>query len=104
MATPSTIKIEGIDYAKVYKHWDGNPESMLEWLKDFNENFTKNRGNDPEYKFAQLLRFSSKYADKYNLDKDDYLGWGVIKYDDSYGEDYEYILHKDGTVSYKKMF
>ena len=54
MATRCTIKIEGIDYAKVYKHWDGYPDATLRWLEEFNRNFSKNRGDDPAYKLAQL--------------------------------------------------
>ncbi len=69
MATRCTIKIENIDYAKVYKHWDGYPEHMLQWLTEFNVDFSKNRGDDAAYKFAQLLRSSVRDDDRYHLDK-----------------------------------
>ena len=101
MATRCSIKIEGIDFAKIYKHWDGYPEAMLKWLEEFNKDFTKKRGDDPEYKFAQLLRSSSRDAEKYELDSSKYTGWGVIPYNEDYGVDYEYILHKNGNVTYK---
>jgi hypothetical protein len=42
MATRAVIKIEGVDYASIYKHYDGYPEGMLPWLKDFN----KTNGNN----------------------------------------------------------
>ena len=103
MATRCTIKIEGVDYAKCYKHFDGYPEATLKWLEDFNKDFNKNRGNDPEYKFAQLLRSSVRNAKKYDLDKSKYTGWGVISYNEYYGEEYEYTLHKDGSVTYKEI-
>ena len=108
MSTNCVIKIEGIDFACLYKHYDGNPEATLKWLEDFNERFNEQRGDDPDYKFAQLIRSSSKYADKYNLDPSEYTGWGIIpidKIDDipsiSYHYEYIYILHDNGTVTYK---
>jgi hypothetical protein len=103
MATRSTIKIEGIDFAKVYKHWDGYPDAMNGWLIDFNTKFTRNRGDDPEYKFAQLLRSSINDASKYNLDPSTETGWGVVGYNENFGEEYEYTLHADGSITYKKI-
>lgn len=100
MATRCTIKIEGINYAKVYKHWDGYPDATLKWLEEFNRNFVSNRGDDPEYKFAQLLRNSIRDCFIYNLDPSQYTGWGVVAYDED-KQDYEYTLHKDGKVTYK---
>lgn len=103
MSTRSTIKIEGVNFAKVYKHSDGYPEGMLGWLEAFNTSFNTNRGDDPEYKFAQLLRFSKQYADDFGLDPSNYTGWGVIPFDAVAGEEYEYTLHSDGSVSYKQV-
>ena len=103
MGTACTIKIENVKYAKLYKHFDGYPEGTLNWLEDFNKDFVENRGIDPEYKFAQLLRDSAINAEKYKLDNSEYTGWGIIKYDVSYGEEYEYILKNDGSVKYKKV-
>lgn len=105
MATRATIKIEGITFAKVYKHWDGYPEHMMAWLITFNQNFFENRGDDPEYKFAQLLRFTKKptIEQDYKLDASDFTGWGVIEYNSDCGADYEYTLKADGTVSYEVL-
>ena len=103
MATRCTIKIEGVDYAKVYKHWDGYPDATLKWLEEFNRNFTNNRGDDPIYKFAQLLRSSARDAEKYNLDASLHTGWGVVGFDEHWGAEFEYTLHKDGSVTYKLM-
>jgi hypothetical protein len=103
MATRSTIKIEGINYAKAYKHYDGNPGSMLPWLVKFNQDFAENRGGDPEYKFAQLLRSSVRDAGAYDLDNSLHTGWGVVEGDRDCGEAYEYTLKKDGSVSYKQL-
>jgi len=104
MATRCTIKIEGVDYAKVYKHWDGYPEATLKWLEDFNRHFTKKRGfDDPQYKFAQLLRSSIRNAKTYELDVSDVTGWGVVPYDADYGQEYEYTLKDDGSVTYKEV-
>ena len=98
MATRATIEIQGISFAKVYKHWDGYPASMTDWLKDFNKSFTEKRGIDPEYKFAQLLRFSAKHAEEYDLDNSEFTGWGVIPYSNDVGEEYSYVLKEDGDI------
>lgn len=103
MGTRSCVKIEGVNYAKLYMHWDGYPMHMLPWLKAFNSRFDKNRGDDPEYKFAQLLRFSAKHARKYGLDKNDFTGYGIMSYDNDTGEEYEYTLKSDGSVVYKQL-
>lgn len=103
MATRCTIKIEGINYAKVYKHWDGYPDATLKWLTEFNKNFTNNRGDDPNYKFAQLLRNSIRDCLMFDLDPSQYTGWGVIPFDDNWSEEFEYTLHNDGSVTYKLM-
>ena len=95
------IKVEGINFAKVYKHWDGNPESTLTWLEEFNKKFANTRGDDPSYKFAQLLRSSINDADAYNLDPSLDTGWGVEPYDADVGEAYEYTLKTNGKVTYK---
>lgn len=97
MSTRATIKIEGVTFAKVYKHWDGYPDATLEWLETFNKDFTKNRGVDPEYKFAQLLRNSTL------LYGSPYTGWGVVPYDTNMGQEYVYLLRSDGTVTYEKL-
>tara|TARA_R100001129_G_scaffold85_2_gene127 strand:+ start:845 stop:1147 length:303 start_codon:yes stop_codon:yes gene_type:complete len=100
MATRCTIIVEGIDLVKVYKHHDGYPEATLEWLQSFNEDFAKNRGDDPEYKIAQLLRSSVRDSKRYGLDPRKHTGWGVIPRDSDAGEEFEYVLHKDGRVSF----
>lgn len=101
MATRSTIKIEGITFAKLYKHWDGQPKNILPWLETFNQRFTELRGIDPEYKFAQLLR--STMEPEFNLDNSKITGYGIIPYDSHSGAEFEYNLHDDGSVSYEKI-
>lgn len=102
MGTRATIIIEGVSYAKIYQHWDGEPEHTLKYLINFNQDFTENRGDDPEYKFAQFLRFTARpeNVEKYNLDNNVYTGWGVFPFDQDCGQAFEYILKKDGTVVY----
>ena len=99
MATRCSIIVDGIDTVKVYKHYDGNPQCTLEWLRVFNEDFTKNRGDDAEYKIAQLLRSSERDAKVYGLDPNKYTGWGIIPIDNDAGEEFIYFLHADGSVS-----
>ena len=104
MATRCTIKIEGVEYAKIYKHWDGYPEANYIWLKEFNDRFNKERGDDPSYKFAQLLRFASKYGEEFRLDQSEFTGWGVIKYDAECWEEYEYWLTEKEVLVYRVSF
>ncbi len=101
MSTNATIKIEGVKFAKIFKYWDGYPSATQAWLVDFNEKFEENRGNDPEYKFAQLLRSSYADMNEYSLDANRYTGWGVIPYKSGPG-DYEYTLHLNGRVTMTK--
>lgn len=110
MATRATIKIEGINFAKVYKHWDGYPGRMMQWLETFNKDFFDNRGDDPGYKFAQLLRSSKQYEERLGLDPSNHTGWGsapfdsdMIPFDSDMGEEFEYTLHADGTVTFKEV-
>lgn len=97
MSTNAVIRIEGLKGLEVYKHWDGYPEATLPWLEDFNMRFSKNRGNDPEYKVASLLRDSVLSAKKYGLDPSPYTGWGLYPRG-SVSYEYKYILKLDGTV------
>ena len=100
MSTNAIIKIEGVEFAAIWKHWDGYPSSTLPWLRAFNEEFNGKRGfDDPEYKFAQLLRDSVFSGEKYKLDDSKATGWGVIPMPLSWDADYVYTLHSDGTVS-----
>ena len=98
MGTPATIKVNGVKYAKIYKHWDGYPSATLPWLEKFNKEFAENRGVDPDYKFAQLLRSSVRMQEEFNLDDSEYTGWGTLPYDCEAGESYEFILNDDGSV------
>lgn len=102
MSTNAIIKVEGVQYAMLYKHWDGYPDATLPWIQNFNTRFTASRGDDPEYKFAQLLRDSALSADQYNLDPSTETGWGVIPYGKHPTAEYEYILKRDGSVVVQK--
>jgi hypothetical protein len=85
----------------VYKHWDGYPKAVYPWLRDFNIEFKKERGDDVQYKFAQLLRSSARDAKKYDLDDSEFTGWGVVACSEDksdYGAEFQYILKLDGTV------
>jgi hypothetical protein len=74
------------------------------WLSKFNDRFNKQRGDDPSYKFAQLLRFASKYGNTYSLDNSEFTGWGVIKYDEECWEEYEYHLTDKEVLVYRVRF
>lgn len=100
MATRCTIKIEGAKHAKIYKHFDGSPDSILDLLEDFNKDFLENRGVDPDYQMAQLLR-NKPLAE---TDPSKYTGWGVVAYSDDMGAQYEYILKSNGNVTYQAKY
>lgn len=99
MGTRAVIRVEGIDFAQVYKHWDGYPSATLPWLKHFNQAFTKERGDDPHYKFAQLLRSSAFDGEQFELDKSRATGWGVMPYGEDSWQEFIYVLLKGGAVA-----
>jgi len=104
MSTKAMIMVVGLPDVALYKHWDGMPKSTLPWLEEFNMEFQKKRGDDPEYKFAQLIRSSVFLAEKHGLDKDNSTGWGVLTKNLSgiTSINYKYFLQIDGTVTYLK--
>ncbi len=97
MSTPAVIRVEGFKAAELYKHCDGYPSATLPWLEKFNQDFSAQRGDDPNYKFAQLLRSSAFDCAEFRLDPGRHTGWGVFPFDTSYCS-YMYVLKKDGTV------
>jgi hypothetical protein len=103
MATRSVIKVEGFTTAQLYKHWDGYPDSTLPWLEKFNREFTEKRGDDKSYKFAQLIRSSVFMQEEFGLDSSTDTGWGVVGYSDNLGQEFEYLLKSDGTVTYRQI-
>ena len=98
MGTHCLIRIKGIDYVQIYKHWDGYPSEMYQKLVEWNADFERNRPGDPNYKFAQLLRASAKLFD----DTSPYTGWGVEPLLDEtetgLSVDYIYTLTEDGVT------
>lgn len=98
---PTVVRVDGLDNVELFIHRVISVDLFEEWLKEFNADFRKNRGADPSYKFAQLLRSSMFDADTFALDKNCLYGWEVLKQgniEDS-SHDYMYILEKDGSVS-----
>jgi len=55
MSTRSNIVVKGND-SVIYKHCDGYPEGILPILVPFLKIFKSNRGNDPHYCLASILR------------------------------------------------
>ena len=101
MSTNAVIRIQGVRYCEVYKHWDGYPENTLPWLEKFNKYFAENRGDDPSYKIAQLLRSSVRMQDEFHLDPNTLTGWGITTFNETSYE-YLYTLHTDGRVTYEE--
>lgn len=96
MSTNGVIRVDGVNF-EVYKHWDGDAASTLPWLEKFNKDFASQRGDDPNYKFAQLLRSSAFDCDEFKLDGSRHTGWGVFPKGTTHF-DYLYTLKKDGSV------
>lgn len=93
MGTRAMIQIEGANYAKIYKHWDGCPEHMLPWLEKFAAEFVAERPSDAEYMFAQLLRSSVTMCEEFKLDKSTSTGWGIVPFGESMGAEYFYRIN-----------
>jgi len=102
MGTRAVINIEGLEFASIYKHYDGYPEATLKFLMNFNRNFSDKRGSDPSYKFAQLLRETIRSGQKYELDMSEFTGWGVIEPGVDVGQEFEYDLLDNGNVEVKE--
>ena len=96
MSTNAVIRVDGVG-VELYKHWDGYPDSTLPWLEKFNKEFASQRGDDPPYKFAQLIRSSAFDADEFQLDQSRNTGWGVFTKGSTH-YDFLYTLKADGTV------
>lgn len=96
MATRAIIKLPDFNVV-FYKHWDGSPQSTAAWLIKFNQEC--GRDNDPNYKFAQLVRSSAFDCEEFNLDPSRNSGWGVYRAGIDLGQEYEYTLHHRGRVS-----
>lgn len=101
MSTVATIKIEGLNFAKAYKHWDGDPDATYPWLKSFNETFAEQGGYGPDRKLAQLLRDSKAREAEFRLDKSNFTGWRIVPFTANVGEEFEYTLHESGAVTIK---
>ena len=105
MSTRANIIVEDSNVV-IYKHWDGYPEATLPHLKTFKKRFNKDRGYDPEYEIAQIVR---EFARVDTIDEtleghnesQWYLGWGLSDVLNSAVE-YIYYLRKKGSVEVYK--
>ncbi len=107
MATRCIIQVEGLPNIILYKHFDGYPSATLPWLQKFNREY---RRNQPDYKFAQLVRSSVTLASEFDLDTSTETGWGICHVDrlrshttPIMGEEFAYKLLEDGDVTYNAI-
>lgn len=97
---PAVVRVQGLPQVELFVHRVISVDLFEEWLREFNEAFCNERGFDPQYKFAQLLRSSVFDADKFAIDTNCIYGWEVLpqcNIEDS-SHDYLYILNNDGTI------
>lgn len=97
MGTRCTVNFHGHEdrlVGKIYKHWDGNPEEMLEVLEQFLSDVANqtqvSRFRDPSYLSAKYVVWQ---AAKYATDKDkplDFSSVGIMMGDPG---DIEYSYH-----------
>ncbi len=74
MSTRAQIKVKGCPVF-IYKHCDGYPDGVLPTLEPFARYFLAERGNDPNYLTAQIVRKFAELAP--NGYHEDTLGWGL---------------------------
>lgn len=98
MGTRAQVGIEGSSVT-IYKHNDGYPDEVLEWLLPFRDRFFAGRGYDPEYFLAQLLRHTGAAGpDAVSATHpSDFLSWGVCEVLHSDIE-FFYYVRKNGDV------
>ena len=87
---PETTDLKGFE-ALIYRHWDGDPESVLPTILPILRDFNENRGlGDVEYASAWLV---AKL-------KDNYLNIGICK--DFHGDiEWFYAVYPDKVVVYQ---
>lgn len=94
----------------LYRHWSGDPESVIECIKPFLEDFHSNRGMiDTEYLGARLIQYLCNKTDEELLqyrkrnnikEKVDFTGYGISK--DFHGDiEYFYVIYPGGIHVYK---
>lgn len=89
---------------KIYKHCDGYPEGVLPELVPFAKAFASNRGNDPEYMAAQIVRAFALLDghDNYLRAVESFTGWGVSTF--WHGDiQYAYKVFPSGRVECHKV-
>jgi hypothetical protein len=97
MSTRCQIAVTGDDGriypCKIYKHCDGYPAGVLPILEPFAERFARQRGHDPEYLVAQIIRHFAR-----EQEGEEFTGWGV---DLGWHGDlsYLYVVDKQGRVT-----
>jgi len=63
MSTRSQIKVKGSEIM-IYKHSDGYPSEVMPTLEKVMKQFIKERGNEPDYALAQIMRAFARRDEK----------------------------------------
>lgn len=63
MSTRSQIKVKGSEIM-IYKHSDGYPSEVMPTLKEVMTQFIQERGNEPDYALAQIMRAFARHDEE----------------------------------------
>ena len=80
MSTRAQIKVKGSE-VMIYKHSDGYPSETLPTLIGTMQTFIKERGNEPDYALAQIMRAFARRDEKRRQEK--------LAKDDAFSKYYE---------------
>ena len=67
MSTRAQIVVKGNEEAKIYKHSDGYPDGVMPVLTELLQQFIAERGNDPEYCTAQIIRAFARDNEEHRI-------------------------------------
>ena len=98
MSTRAQIVVKGNEEAKIYKHSDGYPDGVMPVLTELLQQFIAERGNDPEYCTAQIIRAFARDDEKHRIRQLEYLEKEILNLADKQ----EASFYKTLKESYSK--
>jgi hypothetical protein len=80
MSTRAQIKVRGSEIM-IYKHSDGYPSEVIPTLQKVMKQFLIERGNEPDYALAQIMRAFARRDEKRRVER--------LKKDDNFSQYYK---------------